>query len=561
MSSSSASARTSSPFAQLRDFLGYLATVKGDLSNITAPPFLLSPRSVTEMPVACAERQDLFLAPAHEDDPELRALLVLKSFLCGLKRQGYHATTVSSPGSSTTSTPRSSASLSRTSSPGSSEVELDSGRSASPPGPRPKEALPGAKKPLNAFLGELFLAKFLPSDQYRRRSVSSNGNRSNSVGSATSSNADDDDSDATLLFVEQVSHHPPSTACYTYNEAHGMSSEGFVAQETSFSPTSGVKVSQVGYAIVRDATHNESHLMTLPTMLLKGLLTGRPYPELDGSCYISSSSGYLATVGFFGTNSFGMGKKNSFNARICNIREDSSDSSAAVPVNKRKPIYEISGQWTGKMTIKDGRTGKTIEEFDVDDVPLSEARVAPLEKQSPWESRRAWAEVIDGIRTGNMEAIARRKEQIERAQRRMREVEKETGQDWPRMFFHNKQQATTSAAVAAAARQVESQSSQRTSSSWSPRASMDSGKSFSTTAPAVQPPPKQQPHEDKGGELSANAAEYKILARAIPDENLRTVDPTRTGGVWSFIGIGPAMAILRDGLHFRSVEPTTELAA
>jgi len=413
------------------------------------------------------------------------------------------------------------------------------------------------KKPLNAFLGEIFLAKFLPSDQYRRRSVSSSGGRSNSVGSATSSNVDDDDSDATLLFVEQVSHHPPSTACYTYNEAHGMSSEGFVAQETSFSPTSGVKVSQVGYAIVRDATHNESHLMTLPTMLLKGLLTGHPYPEFDGSCYISSSSGYLATVGFHGTNSFGMGKKNSFNARLCNIREEGSDSNA-VPVNKRKPIYEISGQWTGKMTIKDGRTGKTIEEFNVDDIPLSEAQVAPLEKQSPWESRRAWAEVIDGIRTGNMEAIARRKEQIERAQRRMREVEKETGQDWPRMFFHNKQQATTSAAVAAAASQVESQAS-RPTSSWSPRASMDSGKSFST-APAVQPPPKQ-PHEDKGGELSTNAAEYKILARAIPDESLRTIDPSRTGGVWSFIGIKPAMAILRDGLHFRSVEPTTELAS
>ncbi|KAH7037157.1 uncharacterized protein B0I36DRAFT_371820 [Microdochium trichocladiopsis] len=441
----------------LRDFLGYLATVKGDLSNITAPPFLLSPRSVTEMPVACAERQELFLAPAHEDDPEVRALLVLKSFLCSLKRQGYHATIASSPSTSSSS-------------------------------------LGGAKKPLNAFLGELFLAKFLPSDNYRRRSISSVSNgRANSVGSDTSVNETTEDDSATLLFVEQVSHHPPATACYTYNKAHGMSSEGYVAQETSFSPTSGVRVSQVGYAIVRDTVHNESHLMTLPTLLLKGLLTGRPYPELDGSCYISSSSGYLATVGFSGTNTFGMGKRNSFNARLCSVREegDSSSNNASVPANKRQPIYEISGQWTGKMTIKDGRTGKVVEEFDVNDVPISEAQVAPLEKQSPWESRRAWHEVIEGIRMGNMEAIARRKAQIENAQRRMREVERNAGVEWPRMFFHNKQQP--------------------------------------------------------------------ILARAIPDESLRSVDPSRTGGVWSFIGIGPAMAILRDGLHFRSLEPTTEL--
>ncbi|KXJ93739.1 hypothetical protein Micbo1qcDRAFT_104029, partial [Microdochium bolleyi] len=345
-------------------FLGYLATVKGDLSNITAPPFLLAPRSVTEMPVACAERQDLFIAPAHEENPEVRALLVLKSFLCSLKRQGYYSSTETSHMSRSTSS-------------------LTSGETSSSQG-----------------------------------------------GNDDGCEDDDDNDGATLLFVEQVSHHPPATACFTYNKRHGMSSEGYVAQETSFSATSGVRVSQVGSVIIRDANHNESHLMTLPTMLLKGLLTGRPYPELDGCCYISSSSGYLATVGFSGTNSFGMGKKNSFSATLRNIRED--------PEDKTKPAYEISGQWTGRMTIKDGRTGKVVEEFDVDDMPLSQAQVAPLEKQSPWESRRAWHDVIEGIRLGNMERIARRKEAIETAQRKMREAERSAGIEWPRMFFHNK---------------------------------------------------------------------------------------------------------------------------
>ncbi|KAJ1336062.1 oxysterol-binding protein-related protein 9/10/11 [Microdochium nivale] len=536
----SSSERSQSPFSQLRDFLGYLATVKGDLSNVPAPPFLLAPRSVTEMPVTSAERQDLFLAPASEDDPEVRALLVLKSFLCSLKRQGYYVSP--SPPSSTSSSPRSSGSLSRHSSPDA--VNSEDERSSSPTSPvRGKESLGGAKKPLNAFLGEIFLAKFYPSSHRSRSTSSLTSSSASSIASQNSTaedgNNDDDNDGATMLFVEQVSHHPPATACYTYNKRYGMSSEGYVAQETTFSATGGVRVSQVGSVIIRDSNHGESHLMTLPAMLLKGLLTGRPYPELDGCCYISSSSGYLATVGFTGTNSFGMGKKNSFNAKICSVREDDGQSAGAG--NKQKPIYEVSGQWTGRMTVKDGRTGKVVEEFDVDDIPLSEAQLPPRERQSPWESRRAWHDVIEGIRLGNMERIARRKDAIETAQRQMREAERSAGIEWPRMFFQNKQQLHTAGSSPSALLPTTT-----TTTLANGGGDMANGGS-----------PSAQDASDVS-KLSRNAAEYEVLARAIPDENLRTVDPTKTGGMWSFVGIGAAQAILRDGLHFRSLEPSGE---
>ncbi|KAI8952179.1 hypothetical protein F4801DRAFT_542181 [Xylaria longipes] len=74
-----------SNLSQLRDFLSYLATIKGDLSNITAPPFVLSPVSVTEIPASWAARHELFQQPTHEADAAARALLVLKNFLCSLK--------------------------------------------------------------------------------------------------------------------------------------------------------------------------------------------------------------------------------------------------------------------------------------------------------------------------------------------------------------------------------------------------------------------------------------------------------------------------------------------
>lgn len=64
-----------------------LATFKGDLASLTAPPFLLSSQSIVEFSAYWAEQPSLFVAPASEPDPEKRALLVLKWFLSTLKEQ------------------------------------------------------------------------------------------------------------------------------------------------------------------------------------------------------------------------------------------------------------------------------------------------------------------------------------------------------------------------------------------------------------------------------------------------------------------------------------------
>lgn len=116
---------------------------------------MLADKSTTEFPRYWIEQPELFNAPAHEQDPAKRILAVLKWFLASLKSQQYA-------------------------------------------GRQPSE---GVKKPLNAFLGEVFIGD---------------------VGAT--------EDDQTHLIAEQVSHHPPVTACYLWNDKHGVRAEGYTRQ-------------------------------------------------------------------------------------------------------------------------------------------------------------------------------------------------------------------------------------------------------------------------------------------------------------------------------------------
>lgn len=81
---SSLSAQNKSSWAT---FLKSVASFNGDLFSMTAPPFILSPVSLTEFSAYWANHPSIFIAPALEKDPLRRALLVLKWFLSTLKQQ------------------------------------------------------------------------------------------------------------------------------------------------------------------------------------------------------------------------------------------------------------------------------------------------------------------------------------------------------------------------------------------------------------------------------------------------------------------------------------------
>ncbi|KAK5723492.1 hypothetical protein LTR15_005190 [Elasticomyces elasticus] len=333
--------------SNLKQFLASIATIRGDLSNITAPPFVLSDKSTTEFPRYWIEHPDLFCAPAHEPTPELRILAVLKWFLSSLQGQQYA-------------------------------------------GRNPSE---GVKKPLNAFLGELFVGECGKEGQECR------------------------------LVSEQVSHHPPVTACYLWNEKHGVRAEGYTRQEITF--TGSVNIQQIGHAVLHLDNHNEDYLIPLPNVKVKGILTGGPYPELNGAYSLVSSSGFIAEVDFTGKGFLGVGgKKNHVHAAI--YRADD---------HKRKDaLYTAEGSWSESFEIMDA-SGKVLDTYDVAAAPATDFRTPPLDQQDPWESRKAWNGVIESIHRGNMQGVSDNKSKLETAQREMRKLPETKEESWQPLFF------------------------------------------------------------------------------------------------------------------------------
>jgi oxysterol-binding protein-related protein 9/10/11 len=327
----------------------FLSSVQGDLSNVTAPPSFLAPSSVVEVGHCWAQRPAVFAAPAREAAPDRRALAVLKLVLVALRSQLYVA---GAPGVS-------------------------------------------IKKPLNAFLGELFLARW--HDAAARASTS--------------------------LVAEQVSHHPPITAMAIADEENGVRADGYARVEMTFN--GNVNIRQVGHAILRVEEYEEDYLIPLPDVKVRGFLAGKLYPEVVGKYSIQGSNGYVAEIEFSGEG-YVTGKRNSFQARL--FRQADKDRS----------LYTVSGCWSEGWTVKNAK-GVVIEEYDVD-AEANQPRpidIAPVEHQDPWESRRAWGGVLDGIRTGNCMQTVTEKKKIEQAQRAMRRQEEERGDEWEPLFFES----------------------------------------------------------------------------------------------------------------------------
>ena len=210
-----------------------------------------------------------------------------------------------------------------------------------------------------------------------------------------------------------------------------MHAEGYSSQYTSLSGTS-IVVRQSGHAIVTVDKYNESYLLPFPDVYAKSVLSGKPYPDLDGEFRIVSTSGYIAEIHFGSTSKSKSrrmlnvgGGKNEFHASIYKA----SDSS-------KKTMYDLSGCWSDSWTIKDA-SGKEISEFNVTD-PQNVAvkqEVTPIDKQSPWESRRAWQTVAEGLREGDFGKALNAKSKLETGQREMRKKEKAEGKTWESIFF------------------------------------------------------------------------------------------------------------------------------
>jgi hypothetical protein len=255
------------------------------------------------------------------------------------------------------------------------------------------------KKPLNPFLGELFLGKWT------------------------------DNAGETTLVSEQVSHHPPATAYCIRNKKTGVQLEGYNAQKATFKST--IIVKQIGHAVltipVGKSSEPERYLITLPSLHIEGLIFGAPFVELDGTSHITSSSGYSAKVDYSGKGWLS-GKKNTVVASVSPTGKD------------KEVLYNITGQWNTKFEVYKGPAKKNspdtlVDEYDASATLQTELHVAPIEKQHPLESRRAWSKVAAGIQSGDMDAVSVEKSKIENAQRNLRTKESTEKHPWERRYF------------------------------------------------------------------------------------------------------------------------------
>ncbi|KAK4234769.1 protein kes1 [Achaetomium macrosporum] len=359
--------------SRLRELVKFLGTVKGDLANVTGPPSLLAPCSVVEVGHCWAERPAVFAAPALEPSPEKRTLLVLRWFLMALRSQLYigvdHYPTPTPTSDGTTPLAGNTSSTHKS-----------------------------IRKPLNAFLGELFLASW----------------------------TDAEHKCSTQLVAEQVSHHPPITAMHVVDRAHGVRADGYARVEMTFN--GNVNIRQVGHATLHVDKYDEDYLIPLPDVKVRGFLSGCLYPEISGTYHLVSSAGFVVEMRFWGEGLI-RGKRNSFEARVYR-REDKG---------KKNPLFEVAGCWSEGWIVRDCRSGEVLGAVDLDapenePVPMD---IEPLEAQDPWESRRAWSGVLHGLRVGDMRMVVAEKTKVEQAQRQMRASEAKRGVAWEPLLFRS----------------------------------------------------------------------------------------------------------------------------
>ncbi|KAJ2782884.1 Oxysterol-binding protein 4 [Coemansia javaensis] len=265
---------------------------------------------------------------------------------------------------------------------------------------RVAESDAGEKKPFNPILGEQFRAAW-----------------------------GDAESGETTFVCEQVSHHPPVSAIYFENAAAGIYGSGHFSQKSKFKGMT-MRVVQEGRVTLRLVGSDEVYCLTLPSLNICSILTGRPFLEMSGTTYIRSSKGHTAEFEWH-TKPWLYGEYHKFDGRI--FRDPAPRFAPDGP--GREPLFEMRGKWVAKSTVVDVRTGEEQVLFDVHAQPAADIVIKPLAEQSELESRRVWHKVSEALRAGNYDVASREKTAIEEAQRALRRRRAEANAEWAPALF------------------------------------------------------------------------------------------------------------------------------
>ncbi|PQE19889.1 oxysterol-binding protein [Rutstroemia sp. NJR-2017a BVV2] len=255
----------------------------------------------------------------------------------------------------------------------------------------------GVKKPLNPVLGEIYTCYWQFPDNTKGYYIS-----------------------------EQTSHHPPKSSYFYMAPEHKIRIDGCLKPRSKFLGNSAASMME-GIAILRflnrgTGPKGERYILTQPNMYARGILFGKMKYELGDHSFVRCPElGLSADIEFKTKGYFG----GTYNAIGGTIKNDKTG----------EVLYELSGMWSGEMTIKNVKTGKKEVLFDATRARPSPPLSRPLEEQDDRESQKLWAKTAKAVKERNHELATDEKTFIEDMQRDEAARRVEDGVEWhPRLF-------------------------------------------------------------------------------------------------------------------------------
>ncbi|ORX58812.1 Oxysterol-binding protein [Hesseltinella vesiculosa] len=252
----------------------------------------------------------------------------------------------------------------------------------------------GVKKPYNPVLGEVFRCRY----KY------------------------DDDSEAFYL-AEQVSHHPPRSAYVYACPDHHVLIEGDIQPKSRFYGNSVGTIMEGASHIILTDRYNERYDIEMPNVYARGVLFGTMTMELGDKSRVACKTSDLSCELDFKTKGFFSGQWNSVSGKI---RKETT----------REVLYEISGQWSGELWLKDCKTGEKKVFFDANGATVVPKIVKPEDEQEYYESRKLWSKLSEGIKLRDMDIATDAKTSVEDAQRQLVKEREAKGTKWQYRYFN-----------------------------------------------------------------------------------------------------------------------------
>jgi hypothetical protein len=271
----------------------------------------------------------------------------------------------------------------------------------------------GVKKPLNPILGETFTCYWQFPDDTKGYYIS-----------------------------EQTSHHPPKSSYFYMAPEHHIRIDGCLKPRSKFLGNSAASMME-GIAVLRllnrgQNPKGESYIVTQPNMYARGILFGKMKYELGDHSYVRCPELGLSADIQFKTKGYFGGTYNEIGGTIKNDKTGEA-------------LYELSGMWTGEMSIKNltvsvtpyttglmlilEQTGKKVPLFNATTARPTPPLVRPLEEQNERESQKLWLKTAQAVKERNHEVATDEKTKIEDMQRDEAAKRAEDGVEWhPRLF-------------------------------------------------------------------------------------------------------------------------------